>query len=137
MTAPLLTTKLYIPPVRPELVSRPGLTERMNEGMTRKLTLVSAPAGRLFKVNLVEKFIDDLHFILRREEGGQEGEPWYGIGIGSVGGHVDIFLTGINQKDPLHPSPPQDRFDASKGRYPGCCHGRRAAFSQTYRIINR
>jgi LuxR family maltose regulon positive regulatory protein len=45
MPTPLLTTKLYIPPVRPELVSRPRLLERLNEGMTRKLTLVSAPAG--------------------------------------------------------------------------------------------
>ena len=45
MTAPLLTTKLYIPPVRPELVPRPRLIERLNAGLDRKLTLVSAPAG--------------------------------------------------------------------------------------------
>jgi LuxR family maltose regulon positive regulatory protein len=41
----LLTTKHYIPPVRPELVPRPRLVERLNAGMDRKLTLVSAPAG--------------------------------------------------------------------------------------------
>ena len=45
MSTPLLTTKLYIPPVRPELVSRPRLIERLNAGLHRKLTLVSAPAG--------------------------------------------------------------------------------------------
>lgn len=45
MIAPLLQTKLYIPPVRPQLVPRPHLLGRLNEGMTRKLTLVSAPAG--------------------------------------------------------------------------------------------
>jgi LuxR family maltose regulon positive regulatory protein len=45
MPVPLLTTKLYIPPVRPELVPRPRLIERLNAGMERKLTLVSAPAG--------------------------------------------------------------------------------------------
>ena len=45
MATPLLTTKLYIPPVRPELVPRPRLTERLNAGLQRKLTLVSAPAG--------------------------------------------------------------------------------------------
>ena len=45
MTTPLLTTKLYIPPVRPELVSRPHLIERLNAGLHRKLTLISAPAG--------------------------------------------------------------------------------------------
>ncbi|HUW12684.1 MAG TPA: two-component regulator propeller domain-containing protein [Anaerolineae bacterium] len=40
MTTPLLTAKLYIPPVRPELVSRPRLIERLNAGMTRKFTLL-------------------------------------------------------------------------------------------------
>jgi len=45
MAMPLLTTKLYIPRARPDLVSRPRLVKRLNEGMTRKLTLVSAPAG--------------------------------------------------------------------------------------------
>jgi LuxR family maltose regulon positive regulatory protein len=45
MAMPLLTTKLYIPTVRPELVSRPRLIERLNAGLHRKLTLISAPAG--------------------------------------------------------------------------------------------
>ncbi len=45
MTTPLLSTKLYIPPTRPELVSRPRLIERLNAGLDRKLTLISAPAG--------------------------------------------------------------------------------------------
>jgi LuxR family maltose regulon positive regulatory protein len=51
MAMPLLTTKLYIPRADPStglrasLVSHPRLTERLNEGVTRKLTLVSAPAG--------------------------------------------------------------------------------------------
>ncbi|MGA9349650.1 MAG: hypothetical protein WBW48_12725 [Anaerolineae bacterium] len=45
MAMPLLTTKLYIPRARPDLVSRPRLIERLNAGLHRKLTLVSAPAG--------------------------------------------------------------------------------------------
>ena len=47
MTIPLLTTKLYIPPPRPNLVPRPRLVERLDEGLClgRKLTLISAPAG--------------------------------------------------------------------------------------------
>jgi len=45
MTTPLLQTKLYIPPPRPTLVSRPRLIERLNAGLHRKLTLISAPAG--------------------------------------------------------------------------------------------
>jgi LuxR family maltose regulon positive regulatory protein len=45
MATPLLTTKLYIPPVRPEWVPRPRLLARLNGGLHRKLTLISAPAG--------------------------------------------------------------------------------------------
>ena len=44
MARPLLQTKLYIPPVRPELVPRTRLIERLNAGLHRKLTLISAPA---------------------------------------------------------------------------------------------
>jgi LuxR family transcriptional regulator, maltose regulon positive regulatory protein len=40
-----LKTKLHIPAARPELVSRPRLIDRLNEGLSRKLILVAAPAG--------------------------------------------------------------------------------------------
>lgn len=42
---PLLTTKLYIPPPRPNLVPRPRLIEKLNKGIAREFTLISAPAG--------------------------------------------------------------------------------------------
>ena len=45
MSAPILTTKLYVPPPQPRGVLRPRLVGRLNEGLQRKLTLVSAPAG--------------------------------------------------------------------------------------------
>jgi len=45
MSAPILATKLYIPPPRPNVVLRPRLIARLNEGLQRKLTLLSAPAG--------------------------------------------------------------------------------------------
>ena len=41
----LLTTKLYIPRQRKSYVNRPQLVEKLQAGLTRKLTLVSAPAG--------------------------------------------------------------------------------------------
>jgi LuxR family maltose regulon positive regulatory protein len=41
----ILTTKLYIPTLRTDLIPRPSLYERLDEGSNRKLTLVSAPAG--------------------------------------------------------------------------------------------
>jgi len=53
---PILQTKLYIPPIRPELVSRPRLIERLNAGLHRKLTLVSAPAG-FGKTTLVSEWV--------------------------------------------------------------------------------
>jgi LuxR family maltose regulon positive regulatory protein len=58
MEAPLLTTKLYAPLPRPSLVSRPRLTERLDEGLRlgRKLTLVSAPAG-FGKTTLVSAWV--------------------------------------------------------------------------------
>ena len=42
---PLLRTKLHVPPLRPKLVSRPRLMERLSAGLHRNLILVSAPAG--------------------------------------------------------------------------------------------
>ena len=45
MASPLLTTKHYVPSLRPGLVARPRLIERLNEGDQVKLILVSAPAG--------------------------------------------------------------------------------------------
>jgi len=42
---PLLTTKLYVPPARANLVARPRLTARLHAGLRGKLTLLAAPAG--------------------------------------------------------------------------------------------
>jgi LuxR family maltose regulon positive regulatory protein len=45
MPAPILATKFFFPPARRNLVLRPRLTSRLSEGLTRPLTLISAPAG--------------------------------------------------------------------------------------------
>ena len=41
----LLTTKLHIPALQSDLVPRPRLTQKLMEGMGKRLTLISAPAG--------------------------------------------------------------------------------------------
>ncbi len=58
MPAPILATKLYIPPPRPKVVLRPRLIERLNEGFSagHKLTLISAPAG-FGKTTLVSEWL--------------------------------------------------------------------------------
>jgi len=56
MSTPLLQTKLYIPPPRPELIPRPRLIEQLTEGLHRKFTLISAPAG-FGKTTLVSDWI--------------------------------------------------------------------------------
>jgi len=61
MPDPLLRTKLFIPQLQPNLVPRPQLIRRLNQGLQsgNKLTLVSAPAG-FGKMTLVNDWVRDL-----------------------------------------------------------------------------
>ena len=69
---PLLQTKLYIPPARPDLVSRPRLIERLNVGLDRNLTLISAPAG-FGKTTLLSEWINSGVRSRQYEVGGEQG----------------------------------------------------------------
>lgn len=57
----LLSSKLFIPPLRPNLVPRPRLVQLLHAGLSinRKLTLVSAPAG-FGKTTLVAAWLKEL-----------------------------------------------------------------------------
>ncbi len=55
--APLLKTKLYIPRPRPGLVPRARLLDQLSQGLGRKLTLISAPAG-FGKTTLLGEWIE-------------------------------------------------------------------------------
>jgi LuxR family maltose regulon positive regulatory protein len=58
MNSTLLKTKLHRPPLRSDLVSRPYLMRRLDEGFNSKLTVISAPAG-YGKTTLVSAWISE------------------------------------------------------------------------------
>jgi hypothetical protein len=45
MASPLVETKLFVPAARRDVVARPRLRERLDQGAAARLTLLSAPAG--------------------------------------------------------------------------------------------
>src|SRR5215203_2217911 len=59
MSTPILATKLYVPPPRPEAVPPPHPIERPNEGLHRSLILVCAPAG-FGKTTLISEWVATL-----------------------------------------------------------------------------
>jgi LuxR family maltose regulon positive regulatory protein len=60
MSTPILATKLYMPHPRPNVVRRPRLIARLNDGLHHKLTLISAPAG-FGKTTLVSEWLAAWH----------------------------------------------------------------------------
>ena len=61
----ILATKLFIPKLRPDSVSRSNLIERLNDGIKKELILVSAPAGfgkTTFLTHLMNLFTLDYSF---------------------------------------------------------------------------
>jgi LuxR family maltose regulon positive regulatory protein len=60
MPTPLLTTKLFVPLPHQKLIIRPHLLAHLNEGLPRKLTLVSAAAG-FGKTTLVSTWVRESH----------------------------------------------------------------------------
>jgi LuxR family maltose regulon positive regulatory protein len=66
MSGDLLQTKLYVPKIRPFLVPRPRLIQKLNTGQNGKLTLISAPAG-FGKTTLISSWIYDLRLAAPKE----------------------------------------------------------------------
>jgi LuxR family maltose regulon positive regulatory protein len=78
MATPLLQTKLYTPPPRPELVPGPRLLERLNAGLRRKLTLVSAPAG-FGKTTVISEWVNQLRLGAAIESQATHGIAWLSL----------------------------------------------------------
>jgi LuxR family maltose regulon positive regulatory protein len=93
----LLSTKFYIPPARPELIKRPRLLQRINEGLHRKLTLISAPAG-FGKTTLVSEWMD----FLRVEDPGKSNRiAWLSLdeNDNEPTRFLTYFIHGLKQID--------------------------------------
>jgi LuxR family maltose regulon positive regulatory protein len=107
MSLPILATKLYIPPLQPNIVRRPRLVERLNEDLHRKLTLISAPAG-FGKTTLVSEWLagcGQLVAWLSLDEG--DNDPAYFLAylvaaLQTISKHIGDGVLGVLQS----PGPP-------------------------------
>jgi LuxR family maltose regulon positive regulatory protein len=90
METPLLATKLYIPRPRSNLVPRPRLTKQLNEDLTRKLTLISAPAG-FGKTTLLSDWV----------HGGERPVAWISLdeGDNDVARFLAYFIAALQTTD--------------------------------------
>ena len=77
----LLSTKLYLPPTRPDLVPRARLISRLNDGLHRKLSLISAPAG-FGKTTLVTEWLDNISNDSGGESRSEYKIAWFSIDEG-------------------------------------------------------
>jgi LuxR family maltose regulon positive regulatory protein len=96
----LLATKLYIPPTRPEIVSRPRLIERLNEGLYRKLSLISAPAG-FGKTTLVTEWAGNLRLDGGEENGIVDRIAWLSLdeGDNEPVRFLTYFIAALNHRE--------------------------------------
>ena len=92
MSTPLLTTKLFIPPTSPELVPRPHLIERLDGGLHRKLSLISAPAG-FGKTSLAAEWLDNLRVDAKNKI------IWFSLdeGDNDITRFLIYFITALNR----------------------------------------
>ncbi len=98
MAFPVLVTKLFIPAARPELVSRPRLIEQLDEGLNRKLTLVSAPAG-FGKTTLVTEWLHNLQGDTQEENQRKNRIAWLSLddGDNDLTRFLTYFVTALNR----------------------------------------
>jgi LuxR family maltose regulon positive regulatory protein len=110
MAEPLLTTKLYIPPVSSRLVSRPHLVERLNDGLRsgHKLILVSAPAG-FGKTTLVSDWVRQAELLtawLSLDRGDDDPVRFWTYLIAALQGkHPDVGQKALRALQSPQPTP--------------------------------
>ncbi|MCJ7703893.1 MAG: AAA family ATPase [Anaerolineales bacterium] len=78
MSTSILVTKLFVPTPRPELVQRSSLINRLNDGLDRKLTLISAPAG-FGKTTLVSEWVETLRLNAPQDNQIENKIAWFSL----------------------------------------------------------
>jgi LuxR family maltose regulon positive regulatory protein len=100
LDTPLLQTKLYIPPPRPNLVPRPNLTQRLGEGLRlgHRLTLISAPAG-FGKTTLVSEWVGHLQLDAAKESQIKNRIAWLSLdeGDNDLTQFLTYFIAALNR----------------------------------------
>jgi LuxR family transcriptional regulator, maltose regulon positive regulatory protein len=91
MATPILTTKLYLPPRRPNAVLRPRLIEAWEKVLSHKLTLVSAPAG-FGKTTLVSEWLAGFGYPV----------AWLSLDVGDnePNRFLQYFIAALQKVDP-------------------------------------
>ena len=111
VSTPILTTKLYRPRPRPDLITRPHLLDRLMEAAHRPLTLLSAPAG-FGKTSLLSAWLsqtDARVAWLALDDGDNDPARFWAYVLAALQ-TVDPDLGGDLQALLLTPQPPT--FDA-------------------------
>jgi LuxR family maltose regulon positive regulatory protein len=100
VSTPILSTKLFIPSTRPELVTRPQLIEKLNDGLHRKLTLVSAPAG-FGKTTLISAWVGEICQGAPKEN--KHKVTWLSLdeGDNDLVRFLSYFIAALNQIDEI------------------------------------
>ncbi|MEN8243049.1 MAG: LuxR C-terminal-related transcriptional regulator [Chloroflexota bacterium] len=100
----LLTTKFYIPPTRPEIVPRKRLIDQLNEGLHRKLTFISAPAG-YGKTTLVTEWLRKLQSEAPKGKPVQYRIAWLSLdeGDNALIRLLTYMIAALNQIEELGP----------------------------------
>ena len=105
ITEDVLNTKLYIPRTRPQIVARPRLIEQLNDGLYRKLTLISAPAG-FGKTTLVSEWVEGLDTADKKGRHVDHIIGWFSIDKGDNDRvqFLAYIIAALNQIEGLDPN---------------------------------
>jgi len=100
MATSILTTKLFIPPIRSKYVPRSRLIDRLNKGLNRKLTLISAPAG-FGKTTLISEWVNNLRLAPAIESQFENRIAWFSLdeNDNDIARFLAYYIAAINQID--------------------------------------